>query len=400
MFVSQSHLPQLLAPAHYRDEGVLRREIEHGFLPAWHLVAVRGEWPAEGSFLTRTLLGHELILWRHGGAVRAFLNVCPHRFCAVTSLPSGCFAERIRCQYHGWEFDDTGLTRRIPDAPAFRPMEGTRLGLREYAVATVGELVFVNLAERPQPLEEWLGGAHALCAERCGGDWEHVWSWEPECPGNWKLAMEITLEGYHATETHAATLGRFPLPREEAMRHDLRRADRCGLEVAYAEDDHPDIRASCRQLRRLGREPEFVYHHLHAFPHFGIIASDAYAVAQSIEPLTPTTHVNRYRMFVYRGRAGGLAALTRRRSTRDLVAFWSRVFAEDAAMTAAHQRGMDAPTHPDGGLVSRREERVVHFQRWCTGLRHATDSGHVAAHAARQPLVPEARAAAGAAAGG
>ena len=371
MFVSQSHLPQLLTPADYRDEEVLRREVEHGFLPAWHLVAVLGELPADGSFLTRTLLGHELILWRRGGAVRAFLNVCPHRFCAVTSRPSGCFPERIRCQYHGWEFDDCGLTRRIPDAPSFRPMESARLGLRQYAVETVGELVFVSLAERPQPLEAWLGGAYGLCAERCGGEWEHVWSWEPESVGNWKLAMEITLEGYHATETHAATLGRFPLPREEAMRHDLPRADRCGLEVAYAEDDHPDIRSSCRQLRRLGREPEFIYHHLHAFPHFGIIASDAYAVAQSIYPVTPTTHVNRYRMFVYRGRAQGLAALARRRHSRNLVGFWSRVFAEDAAMTAAHQRGMAAPTQPEGGLVSRREERVVHFQRWCQSLREA-----------------------------
>ena len=47
-------------------------------------------------------------------------------------------------------------------------------------------------------------------------------------------------------------------------------------------------------------------------------------------------------------------------------------------MTAAHQRGMAAPTHPEGGLVSRREERVVHFQRWCLELQEAP-AGAVAA---------------------
>jgi choline monooxygenase len=302
MFVSETHLPQVLAPAYYLDGAVLEREIDRGFLPAWHLVAVSGELPVEGSFVTRSLLGREVILWRRSGRIRAFLNVCPHRFCAVTSRPSGCFTERLRCQHHGWEFDEEGLTRRIPDAPAFRPMEQLRLGLDEFPVATVADLVFVSLAAEPRPLEEFLGPAHALCAERCGGEWEHVWSWEPECPGNWKLANEITLEGYHAAETHASTLGRFPLPREEAMSHELPSADRCGLRVTYAQEDHPDIRASVRQLRLLGREPEFVYHHLHAFPHFGLIASDAYAVAQAIFPVTPTTHVNRYQMFVYRGR--------------------------------------------------------------------------------------------------
>jgi phenylpropionate dioxygenase-like ring-hydroxylating dioxygenase large terminal subunit len=251
MFVSETHLPQVLAPANYLDDAVLEREIDRGFLPAWHLVAVSGELPVEGSFVTRSLLGREVILWRRSGRIRAFLNVCPHRFCAVTSRPSGCFTERLRCQHHGWEFDEEGLTRRIPDAPAFRPMEQLRLGLDEFPVATVADLVFVSLAAEPRPLEEFLGPAHALCAERCGGEWEHVWSWEPECPGNWKLANEITLEGYHAAETHASTLGRFPLPREEAMSHELPSADRCGLRVTYAQEDHPDIRASMRQ----GRQP-------------------------------------------------------------------------------------------------------------------------------------------------
>ncbi len=63
-----------------------------------------------------------------------------------------------------------------------------------------------------------------------------------------------------------------------------------------------------------------------------------------------------------------MGAVAARRHARGLVGFWSQVFAEDVAMTAAHQRGMASVRHPAGGLVSRREERVVHFQRYCLGL--------------------------------
>lgn len=369
MFVSDTHLPQLLEPSHYLDAAVLAAEIDRGFLPAWHLVASAEEFPADGHYVTRELLGRDLLLWRSDGAYHCFLNVCSHRFCALTCRPAGRFEERIRCQYHGWEFDATGQTRRIPDAPSFRPLEQGRLGLTTYRTATAGDLVFVSLHPDPQPLEAFLGPAHALCAERCGGEWAHAWSWNPVCEGNWKLATEITLEGYHAGETHAASLGRYPLPREEAMSHDMPDPRHCGLRVRYSENDHREIRSSVRHLRRLGREPEFVYHHHHAFPHFGIIASDGYAIAQSIHPLTPTSHMNLYRLYVYRGRPRrGFTGAAQRLHARGLAAFWAQVFAEDRAMTAAHQRGIASAERPDGGLLSRREERVVHFQRYILGL--------------------------------
>jgi phenylpropionate dioxygenase-like ring-hydroxylating dioxygenase large terminal subunit len=44
--------------------------------------------------------------------------------------------------------------------------------------------------------------------------------------------------------------------------------------------------------------------------------------------------------------------------------FWKRVLREDFAILPQVQAGVESARHPGPGLISRREERIVHFQRW------------------------------------
>jgi phenylpropionate dioxygenase-like ring-hydroxylating dioxygenase large terminal subunit len=70
-----------------------------------------------------------LLVRNFGGETQSFLNVCAHRFCEIASEKCG-HQQQFACQYHGWEYDETGNTRRIPDAPSFKPMEKGLLGLK------------------------------------------------------------------------------------------------------------------------------------------------------------------------------------------------------------------------------------------------------------------------------
>ena len=100
-----------------------------------------------------------------------------------------------------------------------------------------------------------------------------------------------------------------------------------------------------------------------------MIASDAYAIAQAIYPVGPDRHVNLYRMFVYRGRRPSWRGrMLYPAHSAGLRGFWAKVFAEDRAVTGEHHRGMSSSVLPDGGLMSRREERIIHFQRYVLGL--------------------------------
>ena len=128
MFVSETHLPQLLPPEAYTTRSWYERELESVLRPAWWAVALESEFPEEGSFVTFDHVEGPVILRRSGGAIRGYRNVCPHRLAKLTSCVSGT-CPVLTCGYHGWEFDDSGATRRIPDAPSFRPLEKGRLGL-------------------------------------------------------------------------------------------------------------------------------------------------------------------------------------------------------------------------------------------------------------------------------
>lgn len=82
----------------------------------WHPVALSadvGEKP-----IAVTLLGDDLVLWRSGGDVVAFKDLCIHR---GTRLSLGWVErDRIVCPYHGWAYDRDGACVRIPAAPADR----------------------------------------------------------------------------------------------------------------------------------------------------------------------------------------------------------------------------------------------------------------------------------------
>jgi phenylpropionate dioxygenase-like ring-hydroxylating dioxygenase large terminal subunit len=56
-------------------------------------------------------------------------------------------------------------------------------------------------------------------------------------------------------------------------------------------------------------------------------------------------------------------ALARQVGRRSL-ATWKRIIGEDLSLVPQVQAGIESPRHPGPGLISRREERIVHFQRW------------------------------------
>ena len=62
MFISDTHLPQLLPPGSYHDPQWYQQELEHVLIPGWHLVATTSQLPREGAFITFELLGRPVLL--------------------------------------------------------------------------------------------------------------------------------------------------------------------------------------------------------------------------------------------------------------------------------------------------------------------------------------------------
>ena len=118
MWVHTGRLPHVLAPSCYYAPEHHARELAGLFAGGWHGITTRDALCSPGDFITAEVLGEPVLVRNCDGELRAFQNVCAHRHSLLTALPNGT-SPRIRCQYHGWEYDADGRSLRVPDARSF-----------------------------------------------------------------------------------------------------------------------------------------------------------------------------------------------------------------------------------------------------------------------------------------
>lgn len=356
MFTNQHHLKHLLRPEHYTSEEHYKAELRHLFHPAWHPLAVKSQLARPGDFLTFDLLETPIIIRNFDGELRAFLNVCPHRHSRLTDRPCGN-TEKLRCQYHGWEFNKDGGTGKIPDAKVFRPWDRDNSCLKRFRVDTCGDLVFVNFNEIGPSLREWLAPVWDDW-QGYGGAYRHAATWEKDFPCNWKVVLENSLESYHIPEVHPHTFGKFP-PEERAW-HEL--TDRMTSFKTLPPNDMA-ARLEGWMVRRLGAPVTKEYWHRVLHPHATGSSLDSFRMMQCVFPTGPTSCRYRCIYFTLRGhRKGPLAWAVYRSLKAVALVIAKKVFAEDGSIYAGVQRGMEISPH--AGVIGTREERIYYFQKY------------------------------------
>jgi choline monooxygenase len=361
MFVSKDHHQQLLDPECYRSRAQFDDERARLLTPAWHCVALVDELPKEGSFRTLEVLGNPIVLWRKCGQVHAYLNVCAHRYCRVARESSGR-ADRLKCGYHGWEYDEAGNVRKIPDARSFRPLEPGMLGLKKYHAEICGRLVFVSLAERPPSLQEFLQDGYERCRSWFSDELQVAIVHERVIQANWKVLIENALESYHTAEVHPKTFGQFP--DEEYCEHRLGR-HATALSVSYRDEQSIRRRLDTLAHQIVGATPSHRYEHHLYYPNLMVSRLSLYVWFECVIPLTPTSSRSVVRVLCNAGKRSSWLSAVRGVFVKSWArSFLMRVGAEDAALLPDVQKGLDAVDRPMGGLISTREERIFHFQQY------------------------------------
>jgi len=367
MWVQHGRLPHLLSTRAYHDPALHDREVSALFAGGWHCVATRAALRQPGDFVTFELLGEPVLVRNDGGTIRAFQNVCAHRHSILTCETRG-HAPRLRCQVHGWEYDEEGRSLRIPDAKSFAPLTKGEFCLRRYRAESLGELVFVSLAAGA-PLRESLGEEAAAFIERaCSGDHTLVDAWSHDHAANWKVPIENALESYHVPQVHPRP-GR-KLSKAVDAQHTL--AERHTLLVNVT----PPAGALLENLAAMWRHaPEHRYEHLHAFPNMIVATTDISTLVHVVEPLSPARSRSIAYCFAHRGESSGGARRAAQRvlgpALGELVKRYTRkILEEDYKVLPAIQRGLEASSHD--GVIGAREERVHAFQQYVARVHDAS----------------------------
>jgi len=197
-------MQSLLSPSHYLSSDIYALEQERLFRSLWIFACMTSAVAEDQAFATRKIGGVPVIVQNCEGRIRAFENSCPHRLMPLQSEEFG--QAKLQCPYHGWVFDQDGAAKSIPKEAtlyAFPPAEREKLCLREYAVTTIGQLVFVNLDPNPIDIQrqfkpELISELEAI-SSHFGTAAVHL---NTPARYNWKLNFENVLDANHVPYVH------------------------------------------------------------------------------------------------------------------------------------------------------------------------------------------------------
>lgn len=194
----------------YTDASVFVEEMRGIFERTFVYVGHESELQHEGDYKTARIARCPVIVCRdQSGTVRVFVNACRHRGNAICREPAGT-TRHFRCPYHGWLYALDGRLLGAPDRESFPESVLRRAGglIPAAAVAVYRGLIFARLrgqgssddfSEFLEPIRQYVD----IWADRSiGGEYvlrqPHRYSY----PGNWKLQMDNSLDGYHGPYVH------------------------------------------------------------------------------------------------------------------------------------------------------------------------------------------------------
>ena len=265
----------------YTSQEIFERELGTLFfdspLVAGHMDGVResgsymlSDWTRQPYFVVR---GED-------GALRAFLNTCRHRGAPLIVRENNEPLRALVCPFHGWTYGLDGALQGIPRSSAFPCIDKRDYGLKECSVAESSGLVWVHPTrhESFDPAQD-MG---AFAEDFAEFHLERFVSYRKvvtEKKANWKLLIQINLEGYHVAHLHKVTMA--PNFREGFLSFD---AEGPHLLVLAGRTNLPDAENVPEKQRKL---LDFVSIYYVLFPNTIFIVRDDTIVISRFLPLAP-----------------------------------------------------------------------------------------------------------------
>jgi phenylpropionate dioxygenase-like ring-hydroxylating dioxygenase large terminal subunit len=185
-------------------------EREAVFKRSWIFVGRVERLPRAGAFFTRELPGLASIVLTRGldGAVHAFHNVCAHRGNKVVwhehpQLETSGICREFACKYHGWRYGLDGCVTHVTNEEQFFDLDKDSLGMPKVSCDVFAGFIFVNLADDPVPLRDFLGERILELEAYPFEQMTQRYGFATRINGNWKLAVDSVCEWYHPPYVHA-----------------------------------------------------------------------------------------------------------------------------------------------------------------------------------------------------
>jgi phenylpropionate dioxygenase-like ring-hydroxylating dioxygenase large terminal subunit len=201
----------------YISADFAKLEQERMWPNVWLFAAREDELPDPGDTVVFEINDKSFLLVRQrDGSVRAFYNVCLHRArkLRTKSGPS----TQLRCNFHGFTWNNDGSLKEIPCAWDFKHLEGKDMSLPEVRVNLWQGFVMITENDKIADFKEWVG---PVLDQYENYDFENRYTgmWvAKKVAANWKATAEAFMEAWHSVTTHPQLL---PFLGDANTRYDL-----------------------------------------------------------------------------------------------------------------------------------------------------------------------------------
>ncbi|HVF72957.1 MAG TPA: aromatic ring-hydroxylating dioxygenase subunit alpha [Chthoniobacterales bacterium] len=191
-----------LPQRYFVSEEIFDEETRKIFARHWVVAGHQSELAQPGDFFLAEVAGESVILTRdREGAIRGFYNVCRHRGTLLCEEERGHSAA-IQCPYHAWTYGLDGRLIGAPHMDEVRGFQREKYSLLPVSTGIWEGFIFVNLEEKPMPLEEWFAPLQRKFADWNLGELRSGKRVTYEVKANWKLMFENYSECYHCPGVH------------------------------------------------------------------------------------------------------------------------------------------------------------------------------------------------------
>jgi len=376
-----------LDQAFYADPDIFERDVQRIFMRHWIFAGHVSRIPEGGDFFVFTVAGEQILVSRtNNGDIHAMFNVCRHRGSRVCSEAEGNASCHI-CPYHGWTYGTDGSLLVAKTLPA--DLDKADFSMPPCHVRVLEGLIFVNLAEEPEPFDEVMRDGAAFLEPHGLSDTKVIRRQSWHLNANWKLVWENYNECYHCHHAHpqfcAVTAEGLPASSDsERVGQAYQEYERkWQLETEERGRRAIPIEWDGRQVHfcfRMPLKPDVVTHSedgsrvapfigemteqdngltaLITFPGFGVQAYCDYAVAFRFTPLDVQLTEIEATWLVNRDAVEGVDY------DIDRVSYlWSVTTAQDKVIVDANQAGVNSRRYQPGPYVAA-EQKLNHFVEW------------------------------------
>jgi glycine betaine catabolism A len=361
--------PQPTLPGRdYFDPNVYEVERERIFHGLWSCIGREEQVASPGDFLTEELAGESILVTRtESGELRGFYNVCRHR---GTRLADGCGHVRkvLRCPYHAWTYDLDGRLLGTPNVHDDEGFDKAEYPLWSVPVESWAGFVFVNLADDPHPLREWLAADpdDPLWFERYRVDELRIGrQLTYDVAANWKILIENFNECLHCPTVHPELVQLVPIFRKGEVEE---RDGWWGNSLGDGIDSFTTTGASgLPTLPGIDATDAHTYYGFHLFPNLLLNFMPDSIMYYLLLPKGPeqTTVVSNY---LFRPETiGGVEDFEAK--AEEIVKFWDVVSLQDGSGCEREQTGVRSRSYAAGGVYPFQDRLLRSFNERYEKLR-------------------------------